>query len=53
MTLPIKGAIDCDIHPGMPSTSALLPYLDAFWRDQLANRHIDQMAFAHLIMLRE
>jgi uncharacterized protein len=46
MKLPIEGAIDCDLHPAMPSTSALLPYLDAFWRDQFANRHIDQMAFA-------
>ena len=30
----------------MPSVRELLPYLDAFWRDQLANRHIDQMPFA-------
>jgi predicted TIM-barrel fold metal-dependent hydrolase len=46
MRLPIQGAIDCDVHPAMPGMSALLPYLDPFWRDQLANRHIDQMQFA-------
>jgi uncharacterized protein len=45
MKLPIEGAIDCDLHPAPPSVPALLPYLDAFWRDQIANRHIDRMAF--------
>jgi uncharacterized protein len=44
--VPLEGAIDCDLHPAMPSAAALLPYLDAYWRDQLANRHIDQMPFA-------
>jgi predicted TIM-barrel fold metal-dependent hydrolase len=45
MKLPIEGAIDCDLHPGPPSVRALLPYLDGFWRDQIANRHIDRMPF--------
>ncbi len=45
MKLPVEGAIDCDLHPGMPSVRVLLPYLDAYWRDQFANRHIDQMPF--------
>lgn len=45
MKVPIEGAIDCDLHPAMPSVSALLPYLDEYWRDQVANRHIDRMAF--------
>jgi uncharacterized protein len=45
MKLPFAGAIDCDLHPGMPSVPALLPYLDDYWRDQLANRHIDQLPF--------
>jgi predicted TIM-barrel fold metal-dependent hydrolase len=46
MKLPIEGAIDCDVHPAPPSMRALLPYLDAFWRDQIANRHIDRLPFA-------
>lgn len=45
MKLPIEGAIDCDVHPAPPSGRALLPYLDEFWRDQIANRHIDRMPF--------
>ncbi len=45
MRVPYEGAIDCDVHPAMPSTAALLPYLDAFWRDQFVNRHIDRLPF--------
>jgi uncharacterized protein len=45
MKLPISGAIDCDLHPTSPSVLALRPYLDEFWVDQLANRHIDQLSF--------
>src|SRR5215470_18449465 len=45
MKVPFTGAIDCDLHPAMPSTSALMPYLDDYWRDQLANRHIDRYPF--------
>jgi uncharacterized protein len=45
MKLPYPGAIDCDLHPAMPTVPALLPYLDAYWRDQLTNRHIDRSAF--------
>ena len=45
MKLPIEGAIDCDVHPAPPSVRALLPYLDAFWRDQITNRHIDHLPF--------
>ena len=45
MQVPFKGAIDCDLHPAMPPTAALLPYLDDYWRDQLANRHIDRYGF--------
>src|SRR5215470_2178876 len=45
MKVPFTGAIDCDLHPAMPSTSALLPYLDDYWRDQLTNRHIDKYSF--------
>jgi predicted TIM-barrel fold metal-dependent hydrolase len=45
MKVPFQGAIDCDLHPAMPSASDLLPYLDAYWRDQLVNRHIDRYSF--------
>ncbi len=40
-----QGAIDCDIHPAVPDTSVLLPYLDDYWRDQFVNRHIHKTAF--------
>ena len=39
------GAIDCDIHPAVPATTALLPYLPDYWRDQFLNRHIDRYPF--------
>jgi hypothetical protein len=45
MKVPFKGAIDCDLHPAMPSAVALLPYLDEYWRDQLVDRHIDRYPF--------
>ena len=31
-TMTIDGAIDCDIHPGVPNIKALLPYMSDFWR---------------------
>ena len=39
------GAIDCDIHPAVPSTAALLPYLPDYWHDQFLNRHIERYPF--------
>ena len=27
----LHGAIDCDIHPAVPNTRVLLPYLDDYW----------------------
>lgn len=39
------GAIDCDIHPAVPDTRVLLPYLSEFWRDQFINRYIDNSSF--------
>jgi uncharacterized protein len=45
MKLPIEGGIDCDVHPAPPGMRALMPYLDAFWRDQITNRHIERAAF--------
>ena len=35
-TRPTLGAIDCDIHPAVPNTLALLPYMDEYWRDILS-----------------
>ena len=46
MRMPFAGAIDCDLHPPMPSMAQLLPYLDDYWRDQITNRAIDRMSFA-------
>ena len=43
MKVPIKGAMDCDLHPAQPSATALLPYLDEYWRDQIVDRHIDRI----------
>jgi predicted TIM-barrel fold metal-dependent hydrolase len=34
-------AIDCDIHPALPSTRALLPHLDDYWREHLIRRGIE------------
>ena len=45
MKVPYAGAIDCDVHPAVPSTAALLPYLGEVWRDQFVNRHIDRTPF--------
>ncbi len=36
-------AIDCDVHPMVPGMSALAPFLDEFWRDQVAERGITQL----------
>jgi uncharacterized protein len=35
------GAIDCDIHPGVPGIAPLLPYMDEFWRDSFVRRGMD------------
>jgi uncharacterized protein len=36
-------AIDCDVHPTVPSVKALLPYLDDYWRDSVQERGIDSL----------
>ena len=33
--------IDCDIHPAVPSTRLLLPYLDDYWREHIIRRGIE------------
>ena len=43
MTLPTQNAIDCDVHPSVPGTKALLPYFDAYWRDAIVSRGIDRL----------
>ena len=35
------GAIDCDIHPGVPGIGTLLPYMDEHWRDAFVLRGMD------------
>lgn len=31
----VRGAIDCDIHPAVPSVDVLMPYLPAYWQEQV------------------
>ena len=45
MQLPIQGAIDCDIHPALPSTAVLLPYLDEYWREHITQRGLERDNF--------
>ena len=40
MSWPRLQAIDCDIHPSVPSMRALLPYLDDHWRETVEARGI-------------
>ena len=40
------GAIDCDIHPGVPGIKALLPYMDDHWRDAFVLRGMDNFDLA-------
>jgi predicted TIM-barrel fold metal-dependent hydrolase len=35
------GAIDCDIHPGVPGIRPLLPYMEAYWQDAFVSRGAD------------
>jgi predicted TIM-barrel fold metal-dependent hydrolase len=37
------GAIDCDLHPAVPSMSVLVPYLDDYWREMVAVRALDRL----------
>ena len=38
---PLNGAIDCDIHPGVPEIKALLPYMEPFWQESFVARGLD------------
>ncbi len=42
MSTPPPGAIDCDIHPALPSMRALLPYLDEYWREHVLMRGLER-----------
>jgi predicted TIM-barrel fold metal-dependent hydrolase len=35
------GGVDCDIHPALPDTRALVPHLDEFWRAHVLRRGIE------------
>ncbi|MDL2401870.1 amidohydrolase family protein [Rhizobium mayense] len=39
--MPISDAIDCDIHPGVPTVKALLPYMTDYWRESFIARGQD------------
>ena len=42
MTVPVPGAIDCDIHPALPAMQALVPYLDEYWRAHVLMRGLER-----------
>ncbi len=43
MPAPMPGAIDCDLHPAVPSIQALTPYLDDYWRDTVIQRGVHEL----------
>jgi uncharacterized protein len=43
MSFIAEHAIDCDIHPALPSLKSLLPYLDEHWREQVVSRGIHDL----------
>ncbi len=46
----VAGAIDCDIHPGVPDIKTLLPYMNEFWQESFVARGIDgfdMMSYPH------
>ncbi|HEX3348023.1 MAG TPA: amidohydrolase family protein [Acetobacteraceae bacterium] len=38
-------AIDCDVHPPLPSTRDLLPHIDDYWREHILRRGIEADSF--------
>ncbi len=42
----LHGAIDCDLHPAVPSMAALLPYFDPYWREMVSVRALDRLNFS-------
>jgi hypothetical protein len=45
MTMLPPGGVDCDLHIPPPSIRALLPLLDAHWREQMVVRGLDRADF--------
>ena len=41
----LTGAIDCDVHPAVPNTRALLPYFDDYWREHILRRGLERESF--------
>jgi predicted TIM-barrel fold metal-dependent hydrolase len=39
------GAIDCDIHPALPSVRDLLPHLEPYWREHVQRRGLERDNF--------
>ncbi len=48
MTHAPQGAIDCDIHPALPSVKLLLPHLDEYWREHILRRGLERDSFETL-----
>ena len=42
VSVPAPGAIDCDIHPALPSMQVLVPYLDEYWRSHVLMRGLER-----------
>jgi predicted TIM-barrel fold metal-dependent hydrolase len=42
VSIPPPGAIDCDVHPALPGTRVLLPYLDGTWREHIEMRGLER-----------
>lgn len=40
------GAIDCDVHVGVPDMKALLPYMSEAWREMITSRGTDGLDLA-------
>jgi predicted TIM-barrel fold metal-dependent hydrolase len=38
--------VDCDLHPGVPSTQALIPYFEPYWREMTEVRALDRLNFS-------
>lgn len=42
---PPAGCIDCDIHAVVPTTRALLPYFEPYWREHVQRRGLERDSF--------
>lgn len=43
MPAPMPGAIDCDLHPAVPSLKALLPYMEDHWAETFVQRGMHEL----------